>query len=247
LNAHPSDPVRPADAAPDRHPHQLDADAASLAPAVAPSGGTRPGMRRVASCRLPTAWGLFDLHGFEETRSGREHVALTMGPVADSEPVLARLHSECLTGDALYSLRCDCGAQLESGLAAIAREGRGVLLYLRQEGRGIGLLNKIRAYQLQDDGADTVDANLRLGLAPDLRSYDIAAEMLLQLGVRSLRLMTNNPRKIDALEKAGITIVERRALIVQPNPHNEGYLQTKQRRLGHLLAGDLTDTGRQEP
>jgi GTP cyclohydrolase II len=202
-------------------------------------------VRQVASCRLPTEWGVFTLYGFEETASGREHVALAMGRLTDGVPVLARLHSECLTGDALFSMRCDCGPQLEAALAAIAAEGRGLLLYLRQEGRGIGLLNKIRAYQLQDEGADTVEANLRLGLAPDLRRYDVAAGMLVQLGVRTLRLMTNNPRKIRALEKAGITIAERVPLQIDPNPHNAGYLRTKRLRLGHLLAaaGQPVDDG----
>lgn len=192
-------------------------------------------IRLVASCRLPTEWGLFEMHGFEETASGREHVALAMGEVGDGRPVLARMHSECLTGDALYSLRCDCGPQLEAALAAIAAEGRGILLYLRQEGRGIGLLNKIRAYRLQDEGADTVEANLALGLGADLRRYDIAAGMLEALGIRALRLMTNNPRKIRALETAGITIAERVPLLIEPNPHNAGYLRTKRQRLGHLL------------
>lgn len=194
-------------------------------------------IRLVASCRLPTEWGLFEMHGFEETATGREHVVLAMGDVSDGRPVLARMHSECLTGDALFSLRCDCGPQLEAALAAIAAEGRGVLLYLRQEGRGIGLLNKIRAYRLQDEGADTVEANLALGLGADLRRYDIAAGMLEALGVRALRLMTNNPRKIRALEQAGITIAERVPLLIEPNPHNVGYLHTKRQRLGHLLSG----------
>jgi len=206
-----------------------------------------PAVRLAASCRLPTEWGVFDLYGFEETPSGREHIALALGNVSDGTPVLARLHSECLTGDALSSLRCDCGAQLDTALAAIAAEGRGMLLYLRQEGRGIGLLNKIRAYRLQDEGADTVEANLRLGLAPDLRKYDIAAEMLVQLGVRSLRLMTNNPRKIEALEKAGITVVERVPLQIEPNPHNAGYLRTKRLRLGHLLASGRIATEETTP
>ncbi|GAA4402877.1 GTP cyclohydrolase II [Quisquiliibacterium transsilvanicum] len=187
---------------------------------------------------------MFELHGFEEIASGREHVALTLGEVSDGAPVLARMHSECLTGDALYSLRCDCGAQLEAALAAIAAEGRGVLLYLRQEGRGIGLLNKIRAYRLQDAGADTVEANHQLGLAADLRTYEAAAEMFALLGVSRLRLMTNNPRKIRALEERGIEIAERMPLQIQPNPHNAGYLRTKATRLGHLLtaAGSLDES-----
>ncbi|MBB5272294.1 GTP cyclohydrolase II [Quisquiliibacterium transsilvanicum] len=204
----------------------------------------QPAVRLVASCRLPTPWAVFELHGFEEIASGREHVALTLGEVSDGAPVLARMHSECLTGDALYSLRCDCGAQLEAALAAIAAEGRGVLLYLRQEGRGIGLLNKIRAYRLQDAGADTVEANHQLGLAADLRTYEAAAEMFALLGVSRLRLMTNNPRKIRALEERGIEIAERMPLQIQPNPHNAGYLRTKATRLGHLLtaAGSLDES-----
>ena len=197
----------------------------------------KPAVRLAASCRLPTRWGVFDLHGFEELASGREHVALTYGSVADGAPVLGRLHSECLTGDGLYSLRCDCGAQLESALAAIAAEGRGVLVYLRQEGRGIGLLNKIRAYSLQDAGADTVDANHQLGLPVDSRDYRVAAVMLEMLGIRSLRLMTNNPRKISALERSGIVVAERVPLQIVPNAYNAGYLRTKALRLGHLLGG----------
>ena len=211
---------------------------------TSPADEGQPAVRLVASCRLPTPWTVFELHGFEEVASGREHVALTLGDVSDGAPVLARMHSECLTGDALYSLRCDCGAQLEAALAAIAAEGRGVLLYLRQEGRGIGLLNKIRAYRLQDAGADTVEANHQLGLAADLRTYEAAAEMFALLGVSRLRLMTNNPRKIRALEERGIEIAERMPLQIQPNPHNVGYLRTKASRLGHLLtaAGSLDES-----
>ena len=195
-----------------------------------------PAARWVASCRLPTPWAVFELHGFEETATGREHVAVALGDLSTDEPVLARIHSECLTGDALFSRRCDCGPQLEAALEAIAAEGRGVLLYLRQEGRGIGLLNKIRAYRLQDGGADTVDANHQLGLPADLREYGIAADMFEHLGVRRLRLMTNNPRKIAALEARGIEVVERTPLLIKPNPHNAGYLQTKALRLGHLMS-----------
>lgn len=194
-----------------------------------------PTARWVASCRLPTPWAVFELHGFEDLATGREHVALTLGDVSGEEPVLARIHSECLTGDALFSRRCDCGPQLEAALEAIAARGRGVLLYLRQEGRGIGLLNKIRAYRLQDAGADTVDANHQLGLAADLREYGIAADMFQHLGVHVLRLMTNNPRKIAALEERGIHVAERAPLLIKPNPHNEGYLRTKALRLGHML------------
>ncbi len=189
----------------------------------------------VASSQLPTTWGDFTLHGFEDSDTQQEHIALTMGDVSDGSPVLARIHSECLTGDVLHSLRCDCGAQLNAAMQAIAEEGRGVLLYLRQEGRGIGLVNKIRAYHLQDQGADTVEANKQLGFEADLRQYDMLNTMFSHLGVRKLRLMTNNPRKLAALEAAGITIEERIPLQVGVNPHNRQYLATKAGKLGHLL------------
>ena len=173
------------------------------------------------------------VHQADDPLSGR---TASVHPGADGRPVLVRVHSECLTGDALHSLRCDCGAQLDAALAAIAAEGRGVLVYLRQEGRGIGLLNKIRAYALQDQGADTVEANERLGFAADLRDYGVGAQILLDLGVRRLRLMTNNPGKEAALAGYGLEIVERVPLWVGHNPHNRRYLQTKQRRLGHRLS-----------
>ncbi len=189
----------------------------------------------VASSQLPTTWGNFTLHGFEDSDTQQEHIALTMGDVSDGNAVLARIHSECLTGDVLHSLRCDCGAQLNAAMQAIAEEGRGVLLYLRQEGRGIGLVNKIRAYHLQDQGADTVEANKQLGFEADLRQYDMLNTMFSHLGVRKLRLMTNNPRKLAALEAAGITIEERIPLQVGVNPHNRQYLATKAGKLGHLL------------
>lgn len=189
----------------------------------------------VAASQLPTPFGVFTMHGFLDQANGKEHVALTMGAIADGEPVLGRLHSECLTGDALFSLRCDCGFQLEAALQAIAAEGRGVLLYLRQEGRGIGLLNKIRAYQLQDEGADTVEANERLGFAADLRDYSICRPMLDHLGVTALKLMTNNPRKVNALTEMGVPVTERKPLQFGLNPHNKGYLATKAGKLGHLL------------
>jgi len=189
----------------------------------------------IAVSKLPTPFGIFQMHGFCERDSGREHVALTLGEVNGAEPVLARLHSECLTGDALFSLRCDCGFQLEAALRAIAEEGRGVLLYLRQEGRGIGLLNKIRAYALQDEGADTVEANLKLGFAADQRDYALCLPMLSHLGVRALKLMTNNPRKVKSLEDLGIRVTERVALEHGLNPHNLNYLRTKAGKLGHML------------
>lgn len=189
----------------------------------------------VAASQLPTPFGIFTMHGFREEATGKEHVALTMGSIDDGQPVLGRLHSECLTGDALFSLRCDCGFQLEAALQAIAAEGRGVLLYLRQEGRGIGLMNKIRAYQLQDEGADTVEANERLGFAADLRDYAICRPMLDHLGVSSLKLMTNNPRKVKALTDMGVPVTERKPLQFGLNPHNKSYLATKAGKLGHLL------------
>ncbi|WP_406565641.1 GTP cyclohydrolase II [Marinobacter fonticola] len=175
------------------------------------------------------------MHGFEEPDTGKEHIALTLGSLEGDAPMLARTHSECLTGDALYSMRCDCGYQLEEALRSIAREGRGVLMYLRQEGRGIGLLNKIRAYRLQDQGADTVEANEQLGFAADLRDYTMCKDMLAHLGIGRLKLMTNNPRKVNALRGLGIDVVERVPLHVGRNPHNENYLATKQSKLGHWL------------
>lgn len=190
-------------------------------------------VRFIESCRLPTPFGVFQMHGFEEPGAGREHVALTLGDVANGQPVLGRTHSECLTGDALFSMRCDCGYQLEEALRSIAREGRGILLYLRQEGRGIGLLNKIRAYHLQDQGADTVEANERLGFAADLRDYSMCKDMLNHLGIKQLKLMTNNPRKVEALRDLGIDVLERVPLEVGRNPHNEQYLNTKMAKMGH--------------
>ena len=189
----------------------------------------------VAASRLPTRHGEFSIHAFQDTETGKEHIALSMGDLADGQPVLARVHSECLTGDGFGSLRCDCGPQLEAAMAKVAAAGRGVILYLRQEGRGIGLLNKIRAYHLQDQGADTVEANEQLGFAPDLREYSMCEDMLAHLGVKSVRLMTNNPRKVAALEAHGIRVVERVPLMTGRNPHNEQYLDTKQEKMGHML------------
>ena len=193
---------------------------------------------RVASCKLHTPWAEFDLHGFGEVGGEREHVALTLGAIGDGAPVLVRLHSECLTGDVLFSRRCDCGAQLETALCAIAKEGRGALVYLRQEGRGIGLLNKIRAYGLQDNGADTVDANRWLGFEADLRDYAIGASILRDLGIAAVRLLTNNPRKVEALTALGLSVAERLPLIAGWNEHNARYLMTKAAKLGHLLWED---------
>lgn len=196
---------------------------------------TFPELDCAGACALPTPWAEFRLHGFVERDNGREHLALTLGDVADGTAVLARVHSECLTGDALFSQRCDCGAQLQRALERIAAQGRGVVLYLRQEGRGIGLVNKLRAYRLQDAGADTVEANLALGFEADLRRYDLCRPMLARLGVASLRLMTNNPRKLDALRAAGICIVERVGIVAGHNAANDRYLRTKQDKLGHRL------------
>lgn len=192
----------------------------------------------VAQSKLPTPWGIFSLVGFEETATGKDHAALVMGDVTTNEPVLARIHSECLTGDALFSLRCDCGFQLQAALERIAKQKRGVLLYVRQEGRGIGLLNKIRAYHLQDQGADTVDANVALGFPADLRDYTICADMLKALGVSQVDLMTNNPRKIKSLQKLDIQVHTRVPLQEGRNPYNNFYLNTKAGKLGHMLEQD---------
>jgi GTP cyclohydrolase II len=195
-------------------------------------------VRYVASSRLPTPWGVFDMHGFEDIEQEKEHVVLTLGDVADGAPVLARIHSECLTGDALFSVRCDCGAQLRSAMERISNEGRGALLYLRQEGRGIGLLNKIKAYHLQDDGADTVEANEQLGFGADMRDYSICGVMLAKLGIKALKLLTNNPRKVAAIEELGVLITERIPIRTGQNPHNQRYLDTKAGKLGHLMGQD---------
>lgn len=187
----------------------------------------------VTSTQLPTQFGTFLLHGFDSGDSA--NLALTYGDIQGREPVLARIHSECMTGDALYSLRCDCGKQLEAAMAAIVQEGCGVILYLRQEGRGIGLLNKLRAYALQDKGLDTVDANIELGFPADARDYQICKPILDHLGVKRIRLMTNNPQKIDALNQLGIQVVERVPHRAGACINNERYLATKAERLGHLL------------
>ena len=189
----------------------------------------------VASSKLPTPMGEFGLHGFEDPDTGQEHVAITLGDVTDGDVVLCRVHSECLTGDALFSMRCDCGPQLQTALQRISKEGRGIVLYLRQEGRGIGLINKIRAYDLQDHGADTVEANERLGFDADLRDYTICKSMFAHFQIDRIRLMTNNPVKVNALTKLGIEIVERVSLETGHNNHNARYLATKAGKLGHLF------------
>ena len=190
-------------------------------------------LERIADSRLPTAFAEFRITVFKAD-DGKEHVVLALGDLS-GEPPLVRVHSECLTGDALFSLRCDCGAQLASALEKIAGEGRGAVIYLRQEGRGIGLGNKIRAYALQDTGIDTVEANHHLGFPADAREYGLAVELLRVMGLKRIRLMTNNPRKLDALTRDGIEIVERVSIQSGRNPHNEAYLDAKALKLGHWL------------
>ncbi len=190
--------------------------------------------RRVVKANLPTRYGAFEMFVYD-TPDRKEHAALTLGAIDDGGPVLVRLHSECLTGDVFGSCRCDCGEQLADSLRFLQERGRGVLLYLRQEGRGIGLTKKISAYALQEQGLDTVEANHALGLPEDLRDYRVAAEMLLDLGVRRARLLTNNPAKIEGLRRYGVEVVERVPLGISPNPSNLGYLRTKREKLGHLL------------
>ena len=192
-------------------------------------------VERVADARLPTRYGLARAVAYRSSVDAAEHVALVFGDVSPDEPTLVRVHSECLTGDVFGSLRCDCGTQREMAIQAIAEEGRGVFLYMRQEGRGIGLHNKIKAYALQDNGADTVEANRQLGFPPDLRRYGVGAQILVDLGVREMRLMTNNPRKIVGLESYGLSIAERVPIVAPSNKENASYLRTKQERLGHLL------------
>jgi 3,4-dihydroxy 2-butanone 4-phosphate synthase/GTP cyclohydrolase II len=203
-------------------------------------------VRRVVQAKLPTRHGTFDLLVYESIVDPIPHIALTLGGIGlpgpdgkaslQEDPILVRIHSECLTGDVFGSLLCDCGQQLQTAMARVAQEGRGVIIYMRQEGRGIGLTNKIRAYRLQqEEGLDTVEANERLGFKPDLRDYGIGAQIMADLGVRKVRLMTNNPRKIVALDGFDLHIVERVPLVIEPNELNARYLDTKRRKLGHLL------------
>ena len=193
-----------------------------------------PVIRRVAGANLPTRYGTFEVFVYD-TPEHKEHVALTLGATNDGEPVLVRAHSECLTGDVFGSSRCDCGEQLDDSLRFLRERACGVLLYLRQEGRGIGLANKISAYALQERGLDTVEANLALGLPEDGRDYQVAAAILLDLGVRRARLLTNNPAKVEGLERHGVEVVERIPLRISPNPSNLAYLRTKREKMGHFL------------
>jgi len=192
-------------------------------------------VRRVTEAKLPTRYGDFTAIAYRSSIDPGEHVALVRGDVSGDEPVLVRVHSECLTGDVFGSMRCDCGDQVGLAMRAIADEGRGVFLYMRQEGRGIGFHNKLRAYALQDQGMDTVEANVCLGFGPDLRDYGIGAQILADLGLRNIRLLTNNPKKVVGLEGYGLHVVETLPILAESNPHNRQYLETKQRKLGHLL------------
>jgi 3,4-dihydroxy 2-butanone 4-phosphate synthase/GTP cyclohydrolase II len=195
-------------------------------------------VKKVVSTHLPTKYGKFDIHVYKSENDNKEHIALVKGDVHPDKPILVRVHSECLTGDVFGSMRCDCNDQLVAALKMVEKEGAGIILYMRQEGRGIGLSNKIRAYKLQDEGLDTVEANEKLGFRPDLRDYGIGAQILRDLGVRQMRLMTNNPKKVVGLHGYGLDIVERIPLEALPHEHNEKYLRTKRDKLGHLILLD---------
>jgi 3,4-dihydroxy 2-butanone 4-phosphate synthase/GTP cyclohydrolase II len=203
-------------------------------------------IRRAVTTPLPTRYGTFIAHGYESAVDTKPYIALTLGEIDPEEPVLVRVHSGCLTGDVFHSLRCDCGQQLDLALEKIRNEGKGVLLYLEQEGRGIGLINKLKAYALQDTGMDTVEANEKLGFAPDQRDYGIGAQILVDLGVRKMRLMTNNPTKRAGLDGYGLTVVERVPLRTEAHDLNRRYLETKRDKMGHFLPSDLLAAAEEE-
>lgn len=201
-------------------------------------------VKRVTKADMPTKYGDFEIVGYENILNGEHHVALVKGDISNGEPVLIRVHSECLTGDAFGSLRCDCGEQFAAAMKSIEEEGRGILLYMRQEGRGIGLINKLKAYELQDKGMDTVEANLALGFPEDMRDYGIGAQILVDLGVEKIKLMTNNPKKIAGLTGYGIEIVDRVSIQMNHNERNEQYLRTKQEKMGHILKFNENNGGK---
>ena len=223
---------------------EFDLKLVSIADLIRWRRGHEKLVQRAACASMPTRYGDFRLCVYTTSIGDGEHVALVKGDISPDDATLVRVHSECMTGDLFHSLRCDCGEQLEAALQAIDQEGRGVLLYMRQEGRGIGLVNKLKAYNLQDEGADTVEANHKLGFAADLREYGIGAQILRDVGVRRMRLMTNNPRKIVGLDSYGLEVVDRVPLEISPNRRNLRYLTTKKQRLGHLL--DAVDDARRE-
>ena len=214
---------------------QFDIKISSVADLIAYRRRHEKLVQRVAEAKLPTTYGEFTAVAFKSDVDPDEHLALVMGDISTDEPVLVRVHSECLTSDVFGSLRCDCGEQLAQAMRSINKEGRGVLLYMKQEGRGIGLHNKLRAYELQDNGLDTVEANLSLGFEPDLRDYGIGAQILVDLGLHEIKFLTNNPKKIVGFEGYGLKVVEQVPIIIPPNPHNLHYLETKQNKLGHIL------------
>jgi len=214
---------------------KLDVKIISVADLIAYRRRHEKLVHRVTETKLPTKWGEFKAVAYKSDITPGEHVALVMGDITAPEPVLVRVHSECLTGDVLGSMRCDCGEQLQLAMQRIGEEGRGVILYMRQEGRGIGFHNKLRAYELQDNGLDTVEANLALGFAPDLREYGEGAQILVDLGLHEIRFLTNNPKKIIGFEGYGLKVVEQVPVVVSPNPYNIGYLETKKNKMGHLL------------